>query len=501
MKKVSVFAVALVILGLLVGAASAAKDTLIVANQYDAKTLDPIATNDIATSTLCMHIYDNLIWQNDDGTIEPRLAESWEFLSDTEYKLNLRKGVKFHNGEELKADDVKFTLERAMSPLGAQISSYVEDIQSVEAPDDYTIIIKLKKPNTPFFSSLTHCYGSILNRKAVEAAGDNYGMQPVGTGPFKFDSWAKGDKVNLVRFDDFWGKKPPFEKLVFRSVVEPASRVIELESGAVDISYPIITNDIPRVKDNPKLALHRIVDNSITYMGFNTEKEPWSNPKVREAVSKALDTVGIQAAVWRGVGKAPIGPIPPNILYSDLTLPVHEQDVDAALAMLKEAGVKEGLKAQIWTNERKERIDMATIIQSQLAEVGIDAEIKVLEWGAYLDGLKKKEHDMFLLGWSTTIPDPDYALTGVLASNMRGATNYSYYSDKDTDDLLALGRQLKNGPEREETYKKVQKRIDSLAPWVYLHNDEQIAGAQKFVKGFTVSPKGYHSVRDVYFEE
>ena len=155
MKKFYPFLIALVLAMSLAGAAFA-KDTLVVADQYDAATLDPIGHNDYPTSRACSHIYDTLVFLNPDGTLRPGLAEKWEFLSDTAYKMYLRKGVKFHNGDEMTAEDVKFSLERANTPAGSHIHTYSQDLDHVEIVDDYTVIIHLKKVNYPFFSSLVH---------------------------------------------------------------------------------------------------------------------------------------------------------------------------------------------------------------------------------------------------------------------------------------------------------------------------------------------------------
>ncbi len=326
-------------------------------------------------------------------------------------------------------------------------------------------------------------------------------MHPIGTGPFKFLSWAKGDRLTLERFEDFHGKKPAYKTLVMRSITEPTSRTIELESGAVDIAYQITTNDIKRVEENPNLKLMRVMDNSTSYLGFNCEKAPFDNVKVRQAINLAIDTVGINKAVYRGIGQAPTGPIAPNVKYFDKSQPVHEQDMETAKKLLEEAGYKDGFKAQIWTNDKKERVDMATIIQSQLSEIGIDVEIKVLEWGAYLDGLKAKQHDMFIVGWVSTVPDPEFAVGGVFHSSMKGKMNFSFFGDPKVDELIEKGKTLPDGADREAVYVELQKELNEKRPWVYLLNDEQICGMQKNVKGFRPSPRGYHELYNVYFED
>ena len=485
-------------------APKAQRDTLVVADQYDATTFDPVRHNDYPSSRACHQVYDTLIFLNDDGTFRPGLAEKWEFVSDTAYKMYLRKGVKFHNGEELKAEDVKFSLERATTEVGAHIKTYSQDLDNVEIVDDYTVILHLKKVNFPFFASLAHSWGSIVNKKEVEAQGENYGTPAgtaVGTGPFKFVSWQKSDRYTLERFDDYWDDKVKFKTLVLRSIPEPTARTVGLETGEVDIAYPMINNDISRIEENEALVLQRKPLASTTYMGFNTTKKPFDDPRVRKAFSAALDTVGIQKAVFRGVGKTPRTLIPSGIKYSiDAELPAHARDVEAAKKLFAEAGVDpKELKIQIWTNERKERVDMATIIHSQLQELGIDAEIKVLEWGAYIQGLQSKEHDLFLLGWGLSVPDPDYAVAGLLETG--AGTNYTFFSDAKLDELLAKGRAMPDGPDREKAYKDMQLYINEVCPMILLHNDESLVGVQKTVKGFVSNPFDVHTFATAYFEE
>ncbi len=496
-----ILAVLFLAFGLAIGPAWGKGDTLTVANQYDAKSLDPLATTDMASGGVMRTIYDNLLEINPDLSLEPRLAESWKQLNDLEYEFTLRRGVRFHNGEPFTANDVKFTFERAMGPAGNMVRSLAEDLESATVLDDHKVLVRLKKPNATFLMSMGHTFALMLNRKAVEEAGAEYGMHPVGTGPFRLTNWEKGSKVTLSRFEDFWGEKPAYGTLVFRTVTEPSSRTIELETDAVDISYYIAPNDIDRIRENSRLQLFRTGDTSITYMGMNCARAPFDDIRAREAIAFALDIPSVHKAAWRGVGSVPAGAMPPSIRYYDKEQKVRLQDVSRAKKLMEEAGIKPGTKFQIWTNERKERVDMATIIQHQLEEYGIQSEIKILEWGAYLDGLKKKEHDLFILGWNSSVPDPDYALGGVFLSNMIGTQNFAYFNNPEVDEMLYQGRQMKDGPEREALYIKVQRRINAEYPWIYLHNDEWIIGAQKYVKDFGLNPLGYHSLRRVRFEE
>jgi peptide/nickel transport system substrate-binding protein len=268
----------------------------------------------------------------------------------------------------------------------------------------------------------------------------------------------------------------------------------------VDITYPVVHNDLKRVDDNEGLVLQRVPQNSVTYIGFNVTKAPFDDVRVRRGIYAALDIVGIQAASYRGVGRVPGSLVPYAIKYSiDDKVPSHQQDVELAKKLLAEAGVK-NLKLEIWTNERNERVASAQIIQAQLDEIGIKSEIKVLEWGAYLDGLMEKKHDLFLLGWVATVPDPNYAVSGLLETSAIGASNYTFFSDPKLDELLDKGRSLPDGDERAALYNEMQLYINERLPMMYLHNDESIAGIQKSVKGFTPRSNEIHSFREVYFE-
>ena len=510
MKKRAVFALAALVLGLAAASALAAKDRLIVADQYDATTMDPIGHNDVPSSRCCFELYDTLIFRDKDGNLVPGLAESWEFLSPTEYKFVLRKGVKFHNGEELKASDVRYTIMRATTDKGAKIRTYSQNVADVKVLDDYTVVVVLKKPDYSFFGSLTHSWGSILNEKATEAAGDSYGTPgspAVGTGPFTFVKWEKSNKYILERNDDFWGKKPAYKYLEVRAIPEPTNRTIELETKGVDIAYPIIGNDINRIRDNEQL----------------TRKERIDMAQIMQA---QLEEVGIKAEIkvleWgaylNGLQEQKhdmfelgwVSSVPdPNFAISGLLETKagsnytfsSDPKLDELLAkkLLAEAGFPNGFKCEIWTNERKERIDMAQIMQAQLEEVGIKAEIKVLEWGAYLNGLQEQKHDMFELGWVSSVPDPNFAISGLLET--KAGSNYTFSSDPKLDELLAKGRETPDGPERAEIYKQAQLEINEYCPMVFLHNDESVAGSQKNVKGFAPAGNETHSFRDVYFED
>lgn len=480
----------------------AVKQDLIVAHGADAKSLDPHATNDQPSSRIMKQMYETLVVQDENMDIQPGLAETWEQLDDTTFQFNLRKGVKFHNGEPFKASDVKFTLLRAIdSPNVGHIVGAI-DPEKIEIVDDHTIKIGTKMPFAPLLAHLAHTGSSILNEKAVTDSGENYGQNPVGTGPFKYESWANGDNVVVVVNEEYYGEKPAIGKITFRAIPENTSRTIELETGGVHIIYDVDPNDVNRVNDNDELVLIRDKNLSTTYIGFNCEKKPFDDVRVRKAINMALDTKTIVDHVYRGTGYQAKGPLGPNVWGSNQNLKPYEFDVEAAKKLLAEAGFPDGFKTTVWTNENQQRMDIAEIMQNQLGKIGIEVETKVMEWGAYLDGTAAGEHDMFILGWVTVTGDADYGLYALFHSDMFGdAGNRTFYGNKKVDELLELGRTSTDLKKREAAYHEVQEIINDEAPWVFTWGGESLSATSKKVKGFKQHPAGHHVLKGVTLEK
>ena len=474
-------------------------DTLVVATTYDAKTLDPYMTNDVASSNVMRQIYETLVTIDDEGKVVPSLAEKVERVDDKTYRFTLKKGVKFHNGELLTADDAIFSLKRAYEK-GASVRHImgVIDPSGFKKIDDYTFEVKTKEAMSSFLAALTHFGGGvIINQKAVEAAGDDYGFNPVGTGPYKLVSWKKGDRMELERFEDYHGEKPEFKKMVLRIIPEASNRTIELESGNVDIAFELSSLDISRVKANPNLKLSSLVDNSVTYLGFNCSKPPFNNQKLRQAIFKAINIPASVKAAFRGNAYPAASVIAPNVKYADPSLEVPKADLAEAKKLLAEAGYPNGLNTTLWTNSKKVRVDMATIIQAQLKKIGVNVKVQVMEWGAYLQGLKEFKHQLFLVGWTCQTPDPDMAVYPTFHSSQIGGNNFAAFGDPEVDKLLSTARITPDGPERKAMYSEIQKLLREKAPWVPLANKKFAFGLQDYIEGFKPSPFGFHALYKV----
>jgi peptide/nickel transport system substrate-binding protein len=500
-KKISAFAFIIVCITAL--AAFAAGDTLVVGYEYDATSFDPHLTSDIGSQNIMVQIYDPLMKVDEKGELVPHLAESVEDMGGLTYKFTLRKEVKFHNGEPLRASDVKFTFLRAINE--SQAINYVVsniDPDGIEIIDDYTFTLRIKRPDASFLAYMAHYGGAcILSEKAVKEAGSDYGVRPVGTGPYKFVSWTKGDKIVLERNDDYWGEKARIKNIVVRPITEATNRTIELETGGVDLAFSIQPLDLSRVEENPKLKLLRNKDTAIYTIGMNMERKPLDDIRVRQAISLAIDTAALNKAVYRGIGAVGRTVIPPTIPYYDDTAPEHVYDPERAKELLAEAGYADGLKLVLVSNENKERIDTMTIAQNMLKKIGIDSEIQVIEWGVYLDKLVQGDYDLCTGGWSCSIFDPDEAVYGQYHSAEIGiGYNWVRLRDEQTDRLIEEGRSNTDPSKRAEAYKALQSRIGELYPIIVTQVGEELIGMSENLKGISQNTLQLFDLAKVYFE-
>lgn len=472
------------------------KDELVVAQGADPKSLDPHASNDQPSSRVNKQIYSTLVEATEEMELQPGLAEIWEQVDEKTWIFHLREGVKFHNGEELKASDVEFSLKRmAESP---EVAHIIEAVTSVKALDEYTVEIKTEEPFAPILSHLAHTAASILNEKVVTEAGDDYQNHPIGTGPFKFVSHEAGDQVTLERFDDYYGEKAHVKTLIFRNIPEGTNRTIGLETGEVDIAYDIEPMDLERVREHSNLELLEEASLSTAYIGFNTQKEPFNDKKVRQALNHAIDVDEIIDVVLEGGGTKANGPINDRVFGYYEELEGYEYDPDKARDLLAEAGYPDGFKTSIWTNDNPVRLRIAELVQAQLLEVGVEASIEEVEWGAYLDRTAAGEHDMFILGWVTVTADADYGLYALYHSSQHGsAGNRTFFTNSEVDELLDKGRVSIDESERLAAYNRAQEIIVEEAPQLFLYFDTDKAGIQSYIEGFKLHPAGHHRLAQV----
>ncbi|AFG36603.1 glutathione ABC transporter substrate-binding protein [Spirochaeta africana] len=473
-------------------------DVLVVVSPADARSLDPQATNDQASARVMNQIYETLMYQTEDLEVELGLVSDYTVESETEYLFTLREGVMFHNGEELTADDVKFTFER-MREVNSPAAFLVAALDRVEVIDDYTFRMILDFPFGPFITHLGHPATAILNRTAVEAGGEDYGRNPVGTGPFKFVQWRSGDSITLERFEDYRLGPAASREVRFRFISEDTNRAIALETGEADIIYDVGPNDFDNLVEMDSIDAIQSEGLTTFYMGFNVEKEPFDDVRVRRAINLAVDVETATDVAFRGYATAARGPLAPNVLFANNDLPGYGYDPDQARELLAEAGYADGFRTSIWTNDNPVRIRYAEIFQEQLAQVGIDLNIEIMEFAPYLDRTAQGEHDMFMLGWVAVTGDADYGLYSLFHSSEFGdAGNRTFWANDEVDRLLDLGKTDPDPEVRRDAYYRAQEIIFEEAPWVFLAFRDELNATRNWVEGFVPHTAGHHKLYQVF---
>lgn len=473
------------------------KDTLVIAAGTEPKTLDAHGANDTGSSIYKSQIYDTVLAQNEETMeIIPAIAEKWEYVDDTTLKLTIRQGVKFHNGEALTASDVMYSIKRASESEFTAWMTDVVDIANSKAVDDTTVELKLQFPSGALLSQL--CFLYVVDEKTVTEMGDEkFNENPIGSGPFVYKQWVRGDRVEFERFDDYWNRKPAYSKLIIRVIGEISNRAIEVESGGVDIAIKIGTNDIANLESNPNAKIVRQMGFGQTWVGFNCTVAPFDNKLVRQAISYAVDRESIVKAVFGGTGSVSTGPISPAIWGYSADVPKYEYDPAKAKQLLADAGYPNGLDIVITSSDSQQRMDIAEIMQNQLKEAGINMKVESFENSTYLDKIIEGSFQMYILGWTTTTGDAHYGLYEPFKTGGPTWSNTARYSNPAVDKLLDVGQQSTDQEARKAAYAEAQKLIVEDAPWIFLWDSEEVDATTSKVTGYRNSPTGRYDLTGI----
>ena len=481
----------------------AAGGELRVALESDVVTLDPPMFTDVYSNYVSSQIHETLFQVDHDMKIVPMLAEKLEQPDDKTYVITLRKGVKFHNGEDLTADDVKFTYARVMdpatkSPRANNLTDAVESPDKIEVVDPSTVKITLKGPFAPFHERMTAGALQILNKKAVEAAGADYAHKPVGTGPFKYVEWKTGEYAKLERFDGYGGEKAKLDRVTFRPIPDNNTRMAELESGGIDFMSPIPFEEIEGLKEAGKFDVQVTDAINISYMAYNTQKAPLNDANLRRAMNYAIDKQEIVETIYVGLGAVAITPLNPSNWAHNPNVEPYKYDPTKAKELLKQSAYK-GESLELAFNQAGEGPKLAERIQAQLKEnLAINLTLKPMEWGAFLTYIRGgDQHQMFLLGWSGNA-DPDSILYPLFHSkNLGAAGNRAFFRNDKVDELLLKAQTTVKQEDRKPLYLEAQDIILKEAPWATIRHGIHSAALSKKVQGFKLHPLNrqlYHNV-------
>lgn len=470
--------------------------TLIALMDFDVSTFDPIESNNNVASSILCEIYEGLL--RFDENLKPvlSLAESMEVKKGIEYIFKIKKNVHFHNGSLLTARDVKFSLERAVSSeiVGYLFSSV--DPTSFEIIDDYTIRFLLKAPNEGILMTLCHTAAFIVNEengKLGDAGRSILRSNPIGTGPFKFVSATEGF-VELERFEKYYGNRPYFQFMQFKTDTRIPGRINDLENGVADVIFNVNLREIEMLRQSEVLRFHSVQGFGIEYLGMNMRHPPLDDVRVRRAIAKGIDIDLINKVISNGFYESATAPYAPGLPYSIANKrKATKRDIEEAKRLLFHAGYTDGINLRLVIAESSERSEMASKIKEQLSCIGVSVEMEVLERNAFVATLNSGQADLFWLDWIPDILDPDSALRPCFYSGSDlDSGNYVGCSDKILDDLLDKGVVTLDEKKRKEIYEAAQMRIMDLVPAIFLHFDKLTLAMPRHYEGIIMNPLGYH---------
>lgn len=478
------------------GTADGYKTTLTWAQGADVTSLDPHQGKETPAVQVNTQIFDTLVTVDPEtNEVVPQIAESWEQMDDQTYVFKIREGIKFHDGSDLTAEDVKFSLDRARN--SAAVSYIVNFIEEVTVDDDHTVTVKTTAPYAPTLRNLAIPFAAIVPKAVVEADENAFILNPVGSGPYKFVEWNQGDHVTLKAFDDYYAGKPETENLIMKVIPETSQRTIALETGEVDLAYDLAVNDIPKVNSDDKLTVYEIPSLTCWYVSMNMNKKPFDNPKVREAMSMAIDRQTIIDTINAGSGQTADSIIAPAV-FGYYSTGVKEYNPTKAKELLAEAGYPNGFSTTLWVNDNQSRIEMCQAMQAMLLEVGVQCNLEVLEFGSFISRTTAGDHDLAYFGWTTSSGDADYSYYSLEHSTQQGAAgNRSFLADPDVDKLIEEARSNTNEEERKELYKELAIKLDEINNNIPVYYSSINVGANKKVEGFVMDANGYHSLEKV----
>ncbi|KPU43104.1 periplasmic dipeptide transport protein precursor [Oxobacter pfennigii] len=482
-------------------AAPAAPKVFIFAQGADPRGLDPAYVDDGESAKVMCNIYEGLVQYKGQTTeIAPALATDWTISTDgKEYTFKLREGVKFHDGTPFNADAVVFSVERQLPPNQTDDMPYAsftfEQVDKVEKVDEYTVKFTLKQPSTPFLANLAMTLAApIVSPAAVEKFGDKYIENPVGTGPFKFVSWEKGQSVTIEKNNEYWGEKAKLDKVVFKITKENSVRASELMTGAIDAMDGLDPNDVAKLEQS-QMVIYKEPGMNINYMAFNCSRAPFDDPKLREALSHAVNREELVQYLYQGYSSVAKAPMPDFIPGYNDSLSIYEYDTAKATAMLKELG-KENLQIKMITYSNPRPYNpvngqkLAEAIQNYFSKIGVTATIDVYPWTEYKEKAGQGEGDIMFYGWTGDNGDADNFLSLFDSNQIESTLNAAKYTNKEVDDLLAKARTIPNGEERNNVYKEIQEIVIKDAAWLPISHSMAMAAHSPKVKNFEVHPTG-----------
>jgi peptide/nickel transport system substrate-binding protein len=484
MKKRALFVLSLAVFLTFGGIAAAApKDTLVIAQGVDPSTLDPHNHQETPAFNVLLNVYDTLLIRDDNLKIQPLLASSYRLIDEKTWEFKLQKGVKFHNGEDFNAASVKFTLERMADPAKKLRQSFFQGVISrVDIVDDHTVRVLTTKPYPYLDAQLSHV-GAMLPPKYVQEKGEKeLAVNPVGTGPYKFVKWVKDDQLLLEANPNYWRGAPRIKKVIFRPIPEATTRVAGLQTQEVDIIVNIPPHLSRLMQWKGRSYVAKVPSSRVIFMAFDTTKGgPVADKRVRKAIAHAVDLDNIIKKVLEGNGMRLGVPLTRYHFGYDPAIQPHPYDPEKARKLLAEAGYPQGFDFVLLSPNGRYLNDkeVAEAVVGDLRKVGLNASVKVHEWGTYISTLYAiKGSPAHILGWGGATFDAD----GTFFPLMRTKQVLSHFSDPAMDALIDEGRSVMGREKRQKIYSQACRIFQEEVPWAFVYQQVDIYGVNERVE-------------------
>ncbi len=463
---------------------------LVAGNEADPNTFDPANMFGLPPRRIGRTIYNALVSVDEQGNVEPELVESWEQPDDRTYLLKLRRGVKFHDGTDFNAEAVKFHFDRHLDPKVKSVrAGELAAVEATSIVDASTVKVSLKQPFAPFLAALFDWSGFVVSPAAVQKWGDDYGLHPVGTGPFKFVEYAKDQHTIVERNPDYWESGlPRLERITFRPIPVDSTRLTELRSGGVHLAEDLPLQDIPRLKDMSELVLSIKDGFRFDYFHFVSDKDPYgTNKKLRQAVNWAVDRQAILQGAFFGIGAVGYQPFFPGTPFHDPSFRPYTYDLSKAKQLMQESAAPSPIRFEVGVTSDPVKQRVTQVVQAQLGEIGVQLDIKQMDTAARTEWVRNGNY-FFDTGWGWWgyRPDPDQYLSTLMFSQSNN--NYGHIKDPRIDDLLAKGRAASRSEERRPIYQQLRDIVSEECIYIYYWEGPNIKGLSPKVRDFQHMP-------------
>ena len=482
--------------GLAAAAPQAAQaQNLRIGLREDPDILDPTLARTFVGRIVFASLCDKLFDINERLEIVPQLATGYAWEDPRTLLVTLREGVRFHDGEPMDAEAVRYSLNRHLTLQGSFRRGEINTIEAVEIVDPLKVRIRLRAPSAPFLSQLTDRAGMIVSPKAAEAAGRNFGTRPVCAGPFRFVERVAQDRIVVERFPEYWNAGAVhLNRVTYQIISDSTVRLANLQSGALEMVQSIDPDDVAAVRRNNRLRVSisdELGYQSITYNignGARAQTPLGQNPRVREAFELAIDRAALNQVVYEGMYTPASQPVPPTNPLHVASFRPEARNLERARTLLREAGVTTPLRVEMTVPNSPDLRQAGEVIQAMVREAGFELRLNTMEFASSLQAAQRGEFETYLLGWSGRA-DPDGNSWSFIHS--RGPQNDGRYANPEVDRLLDAARTEMEPAKRRELYGQIwQIALRQDRSRVYLWHRKNIVSHSARVTGYINVPDG-----------